>query len=289
MNLTTLAVAEAWLQVATDNGGPVDAGVNRMISAASSAILGFLDRAYLASRSYTETRNGSSTQTLMLRQWPVTSIKTLALGGIIVPPGVYPGDGAAYLTPGYLFEEWDGSLPGHQCALNLRGYGFGRGLQNVSVSYTAGYLTSNEPWTIQTSPLTITPLQIDGAWGSDAGVTFADTNVALVKVNGTPTEGQYSVSSLGVYTFAAADAERPVLISYGFIPSVIAQCCLDAIQLLSVSQTLNPFLKSEKYDQVSFSYNTTLGSIAGVAPGNSLFNPTITAVLQPYRRVMSMA
>lgn len=48
----------------------------------------------------------------------------------------------------------------------------------------------------------------------DLGVRFANTGVPLKQVASGPTAGQYSVSNVGVYTFAAADASKAVLIDY---------------------------------------------------------------------------
>lgn len=287
MALTTLAAAEAWLGITSDGGGPVDKGVSRLIAATSSAILAFLDRPTLASRSYTEIRNGTRTQQMMLKQWPVTSVSSLTLGDLSIPSGVEPAPGSGFLTPGFLFSPWDGSIPGEQCVLNLRGYGFAGGLQNTAITYQAGYLVSGETQAVPSvAPFTLSTLNSLGSWGSDGGVLYEATGVALVAVNGAPAVGQYSVSPTGVYTFNEADAGEQVNISYGFTPAVVEQACLDGIQMYSASQSLNPFLKSEKYEQVSFSYNTNLGSIAGVNPGNTLLSPTITSVLMPFRRVM---
>lgn len=48
----------------------------------------------------------------------------------------------------------------------------------------------------------------------DLGVVNASTGVPLAKVAAAPATGQYSVSALGVYTFAAADTGVNVLITY---------------------------------------------------------------------------
>ena len=48
----------------------------------------------------------------------------------------------------------------------------------------------------------------------DLGVFFASNGEALKQVASGPTAGQYSVSNAGVYTFAAADANKGVLLNY---------------------------------------------------------------------------
>lgn len=61
-------------------------------------------------------------------------------------------------------------------------------------------------------PYTIT-VSGSSAFYEDLGVQFADTGQQLERVLSSPATGQYSMTA-GVYTFAAADANRPVLISY---------------------------------------------------------------------------
>jgi hypothetical protein len=48
----------------------------------------------------------------------------------------------------------------------------------------------------------------------DLGVYYATTGIALKQVPSGPVAGQYSVSSVGVYTFAAADASAALLFDY---------------------------------------------------------------------------
>ncbi len=65
-----------------------------------------------------------------------------------------------------------------------------------------------------------TPYQITVANGAtfqtDLGVTDATTGLPLQKVASSPTTGQYSVGTGGVYTFAAADTTKAVRISYTY-------------------------------------------------------------------------
>lgn len=54
-----------------------------------------------------------------------------------------------------------------------------------------------------------------GTFLSDGGVVYAATSAPLAITTGTPTVGQYSVNA-GVYTFAAADANQKLAITYSF-------------------------------------------------------------------------
>lgn len=72
----------------------------------------------------------------------------------------------------------------------------------------------NEAGTIPTTPFTITVVN-NTAWATDLGVKFASTGLPLTRVASAPATGQYSVAA-GVYTFAAADTGKAVLISYQY-------------------------------------------------------------------------
>lgn len=64
--------------------------------------------------------------------------------------------------------------------------------------------------------LTITPPS-SGAFVADLGVMFSATGVQLTRVASAPAANQYSVNTTtGVYTFAAADTTKGVLISYEY-------------------------------------------------------------------------
>ncbi len=67
-----------------------------------------------------------------------------------------------------------------------------------------------------TTPFT-SPVANAGTFDQDLGVKFADSGLPLIKVAAgvTPTTGQYSVTG-GTYTFAAADANRPILRTYSY-------------------------------------------------------------------------
>ena len=53
-------------------------------------------------------------------------------------------------------------------------------------------------------------------WSADLGVVNAATGLTLHKVASSPAEGQYSVSSTGLYSFNAADSGMALLISYRY-------------------------------------------------------------------------
>jgi hypothetical protein len=72
----------------------------------------------------------------------------------------------------------------------------------------------NETGTIGATPYQLTAAH-SATWSVDLGVKYAATGVGLTEVASSPTTGQYSVAA-GVYTFAAADTGKAVLISYTY-------------------------------------------------------------------------
>jgi hypothetical protein len=71
-----------------------------------------------------------------------------------------------------------------------------------------------EAGTVPTTPFQITVAN-SATWTVDQGVVFTTTGLPLKRVASAPTTGQYSVTA-GVYTFAAADVAKAVLISYNY-------------------------------------------------------------------------
>lgn len=68
--------------------------------------------------------------------------------------------------------------------------------------------------TVPTSPYQYTVVQA-ATFVADGGVVYAATGIPFASVSGTPTAGQYKVSA-GIYTFAAADANAGIIISYTY-------------------------------------------------------------------------
>ena len=289
-SLVSLADAESWLNITSDGGGPVDAGVSRLIRAVSTAIYGFLDRQVIAAQTVNEIRDGTGTNRMILHEWPVSSIQSLVVGNQVIPAGVDPGPNANYLAPGYLFTPRLVSVPpGQPCVVSLVGYRFPQGSLNIGIDYVAGYIIENEAWTVPTGLTpTVAVLGPMGSWASDMGVSYAATGLALTAVTGTPSQGQYALGAQGQYVFNTADHGAVVMISYGYIPEAVAYSCLEGIQTLTALQTRDPALKSERYGDVAWSYNV-VGSIGKMAPGSMILTSNMTSLLQPYRSLTMAA
>ncbi len=73
----------------------------------------------------------------------------------------------------------------------------------------------SEPGTVPASSVYTVTVINSATWVIDLGVVYAATGLPLVRVASGPTIGQYTVAA-GVYTFAAADANALVAISYTY-------------------------------------------------------------------------
>ncbi|HYA07492.1 MAG TPA: hypothetical protein VEF90_16525 [Xanthobacteraceae bacterium] len=129
-DLVTQAQALAWLGQTSDPSGIIAA----LISSVSTQIQNFIGY-QIASANYTRTFNGTGGKKLLLPDRPVTAVASLTIDTISIPAASPPSWGYLFDTKFlYLYEHhghW-GLSPGFVS-------GFTRGVQNVVVSYTAGY------------------------------------------------------------------------------------------------------------------------------------------------------
>lgn len=91
----------------------------------------------------------------------------------------------------------------------LFGNGTQAGIRSAVTNFPVA-VPSASPYTLTMQPPST------GTYVNDLGVLNAATGMPLKKVASAPATGQYSVSALGVYTFAAADQGLAVLISYEY-------------------------------------------------------------------------
>lgn len=276
-SLTTPANAEAWLGLTPGADAAADALVARLISAASQTVLNWLNRSIILPQAVSETRDGTGTKRMMLREWPVLSVTSLAIGGITVPGGSYAGSGFAGRA-GYFVGGWDGVPPGRAAALELNGYEFGRAPQAVAIGYRAGYRVDGEKQTVSSSA--VTAAQPWGTWASDQGVTYAD-GTPLTIVTGAPGQGQYRLGTTpGQYVFNAADDAADVLLSYGYVPAPVEQATIDL-----VAQAYN---RGKQFDGLSGLTEMKAGDAAlkfARPMAGAIAAAEIAGPLEPYRRV----
>jgi len=255
MNLTTLANVRSWVSSSTDTDNNL---LIRLIAEASRMALNYMQRADLGLTTITETISGKNTPKQPLRCWPVIAVNSLSLNGVVIPASTGP------LVYGYALEQVYGSSAGKPQMLGIVGsvygsgggypspYGYygqsppiggvslGRpfsvGVNNILVNYTYGYAVQNEAQKIPpTSAYTIAPNAPYGSLSQDLGVSYATGGALTAISSGTPTVGQYLPPNLSgdtptlVYTFAAADAGKGVLLNYNYVPYDIEQAVIEIV------------------------------------------------------------
>lgn len=221
-DLVSLADLKSWLDL---TGTDDDALLARLITQISRVILNVIDRPAILPQTYTETYDGGNQSSILLRQWPVIGVNSCTVDGVVVPPSP-PLTGGISAQAGYALDLPAAPPPGIMQRLSLRGFLFASGIQNVTISYRAGYQITNERADIPAvPPYSVAPRTPYGSWASDAGAVYSN-GVPLTAVTGNPGAGQYSVAD-GIYNFAQADAGSTVYLSYGYVPADLAACCMD--------------------------------------------------------------
>jgi hypothetical protein len=159
IDLTTLAGVQDWLGI---SGESDNQQINDCITAASAYWLWALGLTQQSGQPWpaasplvspvpniTETYDGSGSQRQFLRIRPIVSVQSLTVDGIAIPAS------SAVTVPGYVVDGSGKSIairsgfggPGPGQALtvgfaflrNRRTWSFSDGIQNVAVTYTAGY------------------------------------------------------------------------------------------------------------------------------------------------------
>ncbi|MGD0867881.1 MAG: hypothetical protein ABSA49_20285, partial [Rhizomicrobium sp.] len=227
----------------------------------------------------TEIRDGTGSSSMTLKQWPVLGVSSLIVGDMNIP--LAPAVGTIPLPTtnfgiGYVVEQWDGAPPGRPQTLSMRGQSFGlqgaSNMQNVQIVYRAGYQVTAEPQMVSGGVASVSAPY--GNWASDAGVAYAN-GAALAKVAGSPTVGQYALDpTAGTYDFNSGDDGASVLISYGYIPSDLADACIELVA--------ERFKYSERIGERTHS----LGGNETVSFDTTRFTPLVAAALQPYRNLL---
>jgi hypothetical protein len=113
-----------------------------------------------------------------------------------------------------------------------------------NVTPTTGQTTTanDEAGTVPASSTYIVTVSNSATWVTDLGVKFTTTGLPLSRVASSPAAGQYSVAA-GVYTFAAADASKAVLVSYTYTVTGTGQGFVINNQLLGTAPTFKLVLE----------------------------------------------
>ena len=261
-DLTSLASVKTWLTI---SGNTDDGLLAALITAASQAALDYIGRPWLGVTTYTEDYTTYQYSSLTLRQYPVQSVTAIYLDNAVV------SNVAAGFPPssGFLLEPANMNRPQK---ITLFGFMFPIGDYGTRVTYTAGYAVSGEAQTI--SAANSNAVTVNQVWFSDLGVTFAASGLSLTLVTGTPAAGQYSVAN-GVYTFAAADTGKGVLISYSAPPAPVEMAVKEMVG--------EAYRRRERIGQTQRTHPGNGGSVS--TPFIDL-TPTAKMMLSSYRRAM---
>lgn len=254
-DLTTVANVQLYLGIPTTQDSVL---LQRLVTAASSYITRFLSRTLPATTYTNELYNGANTNRIMLRNYPIISVSAVSMNDTAIQASANTN------TPGWINDEF---------LVYYRSGIFWCGIQNVSVTYVAGYpnlAITDPPIAIPASPYQLRTVQTD--WVVDVSVKYFVGGAPLVRVFSSPAIGQYFVDSTGLYTFAAADVTSPVIISYQVlgIPAAITQL---ANQLVAIGykRRTNIDIKSETLATQTIVYQDT-DLTRGMREVLSLFN-----------------
>lgn len=285
--LISLKSVQDWL---ASDGKPFPSTSNelleRMIAAVSQFAVTYVNRPIVPS-AFTEVYNGTGGRALPLRQTPVIAVQALTVGTTVIPARGVPG------SYGFTNDQRSVYIDGFGCGWNTWGGGWGgngwngagvfwQGIQNVSVTYTAGFQVA-EAWTVPAVAVGSTNPVIDAGdlqqvWNSSVSVTYA-TGTALTKVATTPSVvGTYQVTNDPPYTnstyvFAVADVGASIVVTYGFTPGDMAQALIE--------------LLAERYRSRGRIGETTqmVGPSRTAAFSQKDMNASAKAMLQQYRRM----
>lgn len=109
----------------------------------------------------------------------------------------------------------------------------------------------NEAGTVPATPFQLTAVH-GATFVQDLGVYDATTGLPLKQVASGPATGQYSVSVAGVYTFAAADTTKQVLLNYLWTSASTGGSLAIGNQLMGVTPRFQLIL-SQTYEGSTFS------------------------------------
>jgi len=132
--LCALADVKTYLGITNTNQ---DAVITSLITNASAMIESYCNRVF-ASANYTETRNGHGGYRMYAANAPITAVSAVTVDGISVPSAPAPtGNGLGY---GFVF---DSDLIYIRPGVPYSGQptAFNKGIQNVTLAYTAGFTT----------------------------------------------------------------------------------------------------------------------------------------------------
>lgn len=262
MDLTTVSAAKAYLGI-TQSGQ--DAVIAALVTRESELIRKYCGRNFQP-ESFTNKRlDGTGGNRLMLPANPIVSVSSVQIYTTVIPPSP---DGIA--QPGYIYDDkMLYLLPGFYGGMNVFDY-FPLGYQNVMVSWTSGYQTSETDFVPTSNTPTLSPSN-GGTAISTVSVAYTANGTALTQVGNGPVAGQYSFTT-GTFSFNSADANQQVTMTYGYVPAPVEQSCIEMVGLdLKQRDNLGVASKSLAGETVTYSSKGITDSVK--------------EMLAPYRKV----
>lgn len=113
-----------------------DATLQRMITALSRSMLSLMNRTGWQAYTANETRNGTGTQRMVLKEWPVLCVNSVGINNSAVPAQLN-GLSGGWSTDGFSVMLGGTNTPGFVFPFAGAAY-FYRGFQNVVLNYTRG-------------------------------------------------------------------------------------------------------------------------------------------------------
>lgn len=271
-DLVDLASVKAELAI---TGTTEDTFLTNAITQASSAIATFCNRVFAVERvqdrfflldADANFNVDSSADLLQLSRIPALAVLSLTENGTALVEGT---DFLVNYETGQICRLWQGGdhLIRWTCG-------------PVVVSYDAGFgISLTEAGTVPATPFKIT-VSKSSKFALDEGVTKDDGTV-FTKVSGAPAQGEYSVSTVGVYTFNTADQGAALSIKYAYtaLPADLAMAATRLVVMRSKGKNRDPMQVSHSEPGVGED-RWWVGGFQGAG-----FPPEIEGLIGPYRDV----
>ena len=278
--LVALAKVKEWLAPSSAQPFPDSSNglLGRLVGAASAFAIQYLQRPVVPA-TFSEIYNGNDQRILPLRQRPVILVRSLTIVTTAIAARAQPG------SFGFVADNQSVYLDGCS-SINWGAYGvFVRGVQNIAITYDAGYQQA-DAWSVPSAVAPATLPAVDTAdllrpWNSDRGVAYA-TGAAFTLVTTAPTSaGTYQlttdVQGNTQYVFATADVGASIVITYGYTPEDVAQAIVELV--------------GERYKARGRIGETShaVGPNQNVSFSQRDMSPAIKAMLNPYRNVVPIS
>ena len=255
-DLTTVAAVKRYLSGANASSNQDDL-IGALITRESGLIEEWCGRKFSITTQSAKRVNGTGTSVLTVPDAPVISVSSVKDGNTVIPAS---SDGVAF---GWITDE---------DRIYLMQGKFCYGKKNVVLAYTAGYQESETgiiPAATGNAPPTLTP-STGGTAIEAVSVVDANTGGAFAEVSSAPTSGEFSFAN-GTFTFAVADANLSVTMTYGFVPPAVEQACIEMVGI-DIRNRDNLGINSKSLGGESITYS------------NNGMNQSVIQQLTPYRR-----